>query len=296
MYTLRLTAVCTARRCHTKSVITKPQNVCVMRDIMCSGYIAGGNTRFFGEGTDGDIVDCVKTGLNNRLAAVDDASGDYESMFAFACPFGDATGAARDQVISISSKLLPWEAASSDGAKRYFPGGEHNFETYNQFFDLDSIHYGEDRTAQEGHEYMSQGRSNCTSLPPPPLHARPCTCVLCGCCAPLPGCTCARLECRAGSFNNSLCFVGPHRKYNTVSSAYHHLIPGQGHFGPDAIPGVRAPCWPSWPCDRRAPACSGNTGAACGRTLGGVVESLSRSRRPATAWCRWKWRRRRRCL
>ena len=34
--------------CHTKSVITKPQNVYVMRDIMCSGYVAGGNTRFFG--------------------------------------------------------------------------------------------------------------------------------------------------------------------------------------------------------------------------------------------------------
>ena len=38
----------TMRRCHTKSVITKPQNVYVMRDVMCSGYVAGGNTRFFG--------------------------------------------------------------------------------------------------------------------------------------------------------------------------------------------------------------------------------------------------------
>ena len=34
--------------CHTKSVITKPQNVLVMRDIMCSGYVAGCNTKFFG--------------------------------------------------------------------------------------------------------------------------------------------------------------------------------------------------------------------------------------------------------
>jgi len=40
-----------------------------------------------------------------------------------------------------------------------------------------------------------------------------------------------------GSMNNSLCFVGPHRKYNPFSNQYHELVPGQGHFGPDAIPG-----------------------------------------------------------
>lgn len=38
--------------------------------------------------------------------------------------------------------------------------------------------------------------------------------------------------------NNGLCFVGPHRKYNPYGSQYHELVPGQGHFGPDAIPGV----------------------------------------------------------
>ena len=32
--------------------------------------------------------------------------------------------------------------------------------------------------------------------------------------------------------NNSLCFVGPHRKYNPFSNQYHELVPGQGHFGP----------------------------------------------------------------
>lgn len=39
--------------------------------------------------------------------------------------------------------------------------------------------------------------------------------------------------------NNSLCFVGPHRVYNPFSNQFHQLIPGQGHFGSDAIPGVR---------------------------------------------------------
>ena len=27
--------------------------------------------------------------------------------------------------------------------------------------------------------------------------------------------------------NNSLCFVGPHRKYNPFSNQYHELVPGQ---------------------------------------------------------------------
>jgi len=37
-------------RSYTKSVITKPQNVMVLRDIMCNGYVAGGNCLFFGTG------------------------------------------------------------------------------------------------------------------------------------------------------------------------------------------------------------------------------------------------------
>jgi len=43
-----------------------------------------------------------------------------------------------------------------------------------------------------------------------------------------------------GSTNNALCFMGPHRKYNTFSASAYELMPGQGHFGPDAIPGVNA--------------------------------------------------------
>ena len=40
-----------------------------------------------------------------------------------------------------------------------------------------------------------------------------------------------------GSVNNSLCFLGPHRIYSAWSSTFFELSPGQGHFGPDAIPG-----------------------------------------------------------
>jgi len=185
--------------CHTKSVITKPQNVMVLRDIMCSGYVAGGNTRFFGEKAAGengvwnenDIVDAI----TRRLSFSDDASGDYESMLAFAVPID--SGNKRDQVMSISSRLLPWEVTTGQ-QHDYFPGGNKygHFEYYKGAYKLDHVHFGEDIRAAENMEFISNG-----------------------------------------SVNNSLCFVGPHRVYSAWSSTFFELMPGQGHFGPDAIPG-----------------------------------------------------------
>ena len=47
--------------------------------------------------------------------------------------------------------------------------------------------------------------------------------------------------CTQGSTNNSLCFIGPHRRYDPLNKLYIQLIPGMGHWGPDARPGdVRA--------------------------------------------------------
>ena len=40
-----------------------------------------------------------------------------------------------------------------------------------------------------------------------------------------------------GSVNNALCFIGPHRTYSAWSKTMYELTPGQGHFGPDALPG-----------------------------------------------------------
>ena len=116
-------------------------------------------------------------------------------MLAFGCGYGD--GAKRDQVISITDRLLPWEVTRAGGAqKEYFPGGDTNYQQYKNAFRLNTIHFGEDVRAAENMEFISQG-----------------------------------------SMNNGLCFVGPHRKFNPFSNQYHELIPGQGHFGPDAIPG-----------------------------------------------------------
>ena len=40
-----------------------------------------------------------------------------------------------------------------------------------------------------------------------------------------------------GSTNNATCFLGPHRRYDPFTKSFMTLVPGQGHFGPDAIPG-----------------------------------------------------------
>jgi hypothetical protein len=170
-----------------------------MRDIMCSGYVAGGNTRFFGAGPEGYTAgpadpENIKAGMEARLSFQNDNDGEYGSMIAFCAPFGD--GAKRDQVISISDRLLPWEVNQNPTSKAYFPGGDDNFRAVRTVLSLNTIHFGEDVRAAENMEFISQG-----------------------------------------SMNNSLCFVGPHRKYNPFSNQYHELVPGQGHFGPDAIPG-----------------------------------------------------------
>ena len=151
--------------CHTKSVITKPQNVLVLRDIMCSGYVAGGNTRFFGEseakksgGTRKYTSQAIIQAMTNRLSFVDDASGEYESMLAFAVPYGH--GDRRDQVYSLSARLLPWEVTRGESNWHdYFPGGKLHYEYYSPRYGLEQVHFGEDIRAAENMEFISQVRA-----------------------------------------------------------------------------------------------------------------------------------------
>ena len=191
-------------------MITKPQNVYVMRDILCTGYVAGGNCQFFGGDRANNAknsstgiynLEAIRNAMNERLAFTDDASGDYASMLAFVAPYKEVTAGHRDQVISISERLLPWEVTrhTALAEKEHFPGGQANFDIYKTAYALDQLHFGEDVRAAENMEFISQG-----------------------------------------SVNNALCFVGPHRRYNPFSANFFELVPGQGHFGPDAIPGVRA--------------------------------------------------------
>ena len=124
-----------------------------MRDVMCSGYVAGCNTRFFGADKNGFFsgpADPTKitSAMEARLSFQDDANAEYDSMLAFCAPYGD--GAKRDQVISISDRLLPWEVnRKEDERKEYFPGGRNNFMAAKSALGLETIHFGEDVRAAE---------------------------------------------------------------------------------------------------------------------------------------------------
>lgn len=134
-----------------------------MRDIMCSGYVAGGNTRFFGMPAGQQTFERAATRqdvqrtLNERLSFADDSSGEYASMLAFLSPWGEEIASARDQVISISDRLLPWEVAkNADPAKKYFPGGAEGYRHYAQAWNLGQVHFGEDVRSTENMAFMSQ--------------------------------------------------------------------------------------------------------------------------------------------
>lgn len=181
--------------CHTKAAITKPQNVCVMRDIMCSGYVAGGNTKFFGE-----MSGNVRGDLSDRLSFANEDTEDYASMFAFLHVYDETkTG---QNVTSISDRVLPWEiggtsvGVTAQTIDNHFPGGPVAYKFYRKNWGLDQVHYGEDAQSAASMSFIA-----------------------------------------AGAVNNATCFLGPHRKYNPFAQNFFELVPGQGHFGPDAISG-----------------------------------------------------------
>jgi len=168
--------------CYTKSVITKPQNVMVLRDIMCNGYVAGGNCHFFGTGGKKITADNplrsaeVQRAIVDRLAYTDDLDATYGSMLAFLSAYEEIEVGSRDQVISISDRLLPWEVTKTPGTEKAqsgFPGGDPGFQFYRTKYNLHQIHYGEDVRAAENMEFIANG-----------------------------------------SVNNSTCILGPHRKYH----------------------------------------------------------------------------------
>lgn len=131
-------------------MITKHQNVFVMKDIMANGYRAGGNTKFFGE-----TFDDIRTKLMERLN-MDDTTGDavLPSMLAFPMTAGQYDSGNMDIAMSVTSRYLPYEVASA--SHKSFPGGEEMFQFYDQNIGLRAVHFGEDLRASENMEYMSQ--------------------------------------------------------------------------------------------------------------------------------------------
>ena len=223
---------------HFKAVVTKPQNVLIMRDVACAGYVAGCNTQFFALQREADnsktySLEAARQAMQDRLSFADDVGAKYGSMLAFPCTEGQLeSNQGMDTVMSVTSRLLPWEVTGpSARSHSSFPGGEACYQAYNNALGLDSIHYGEDMKAAENQDFISQGSTNnatCfigadrapTPAPTPAApHPRP---------LPRP-CSPAR---RAGA--------GPHRKYDPFTKSFMSLVPGQGPSAPTPSRATRA--------------------------------------------------------
>ena len=221
---------------HFKSVVTKPQNVCVARDIACGGYVAGGNCKFFSKKDDntGYSLAAFTKNLQDRLGFANDDGKAYASLMAFPMSKKQYDEGKMDTVMSITSRMLPWDTNGTTNS--YFPGGESGYTSFASKLGLDTIHYGEDIRASENMEYISQG-----------------------------------------SVNNSLCFVGPHRKWSQWASSHVELVPGQGHFGPDAVPGVSPPVLTSRCCPPVLMHCFCCAGRSLASWRGRVAQGGTRS-------------------
>lgn len=198
--------------CHTKSVITKPQNVMVLRDIQCDGYVAGGDTTWFGEiSEDGDAKTTIGGGpykyptsesvskdLRSRLDFESEDDNKYASLLAFVCPYTDSDREQfmQDNAFSLTTSNLPWDIGNGQQGQRNFPGGLAFWEAYSSMFDLNYITAGTDPSSVANHDFV-----------------------------------------RNGTFNNAICLLGPHRSFSPFTTSHFDLTPGQGHFGPDALPG-----------------------------------------------------------
>lgn len=224
-----------------------------MRDVACAGYVAGCNTLFFAQDSMGGDVYSIAEAQKNmmeRLSFSNDVGAKYASMLAFPCTAQQMSSGHLDTVMSVTTRLLPWEVTTATGGDHHsFPGGQKVFQEYQGKLNLRSVHFGEDMKAAENQDFISQG-----------------------------------------STNNATCFIGPHRLYDPFTKSFMNLVPGQGHFGPDAIPGVsraraQTPLFShAIPCPN---ACS--PPLTRDRTPAGAAASRSRSRPRATRWCRSSW-------
>ena len=157
-------------------MITKPQNVLVMRDVACAGYVAGGNTQFFSK--DGDAYSIAKAATNMaaRLSFQDDVGARYGSMLSFPSTAQQITSGNMDTVISITTRMLPWDVSTTSGGHASFPGGEQVYKEYASKMQLRSIHFGEDMKAAENQDFISQVS---LGFKPQPLWPTDAPCSLC---------------------------------------------------------------------------------------------------------------------
>ena len=126
------------------------ENVLVMRDVACAGYVAGCNTRWFATPAEGGTMsmEAAQDNLQARLSFANDDTDRYASMLAFPCWEGQFNSGQLDTVMSVTTRLLPWEVNNA-GLHMSFPGGDAMFNKYNAALQLSQVHYGEDMKAAE---------------------------------------------------------------------------------------------------------------------------------------------------
>lgn len=202
--------------CHFKSVVVKPENVFIMRDIMSVQYVAGSDTRFFGERTTageltGELVEAntIKAQMRNRLFFQQEFSDAYQSMLAFLTPYNSNEQYMQDNAFSlVGNSGLPWDIGTGEQLARVggngetrmdcnFPGGLNMYLRYNNLIGIGGIHTGEDQNQRQTQDFV-----------------------------------------RLGVYNNSVCILGPHRVVSPHNGpGAFELVPGHGHWGPDAVAG-----------------------------------------------------------
>jgi len=151
-------------------VVTKPQNVLVMRDVACAGYVAGCNTLFFAQNSNGSndySTAHATTNMMERLSFSNDVGAKYASMLAFPCTAQQFSSGHLDTVMSVTTRLLPWEVTTATGGDhRSFPGGQEVFKEYQAKLNLRSVHFGEDMKAAENQASLPQTRTHAPTPPP----------------------------------------------------------------------------------------------------------------------------------
>lgn len=95
--------------------------------------------------------------MTARLSFAEGVGAKYGSMLAFPSTAQQFVSGHLDTVMSITTRLLPWEVTTATGGKHSsFPGGEAVYKAYAEKLQLRSVHFGEDMKAAENQDFISQ--------------------------------------------------------------------------------------------------------------------------------------------
>ena len=189
---------------HSKAIVYNPQNIYVLEDVQCLDYIAGGNTMWLGdeteikESTSLSLGDKIKEAIKQRLASTGMNMTECGSMLAFYRP-SKLTETNNDPLcFGIGMGPDRWQHLTQDTpSDKAFPGGNTFHQKYQQLFGFTNLYSSVDHVASMTGSYI-----------------------------------------RAGKHVNTIVFKGPSRFFTNAGSEQKvQLIPGVGHFGPDARDG-----------------------------------------------------------